>query len=139
MFQRRILLGALLASSLYVAPLPSMARDIYIDVAPPPLRTERQAARRDGHIWVPGHWDWRGNRHVWVKGRYVRERAGYTYYAPRWQQRDGRWVLERERWARGGPGGDRDRDGVPNRLDRDKDGDGVPNRVDSNPNNPRRN
>ena len=64
--------------------------------------------------------------------------------------RDGRWVLERgrwdrERWAdnryqqrRGGGSGDRDRDGVPNSVDRDKDGDGVPNRYDSNPNNPNR-
>jgi hypothetical protein len=33
---------------------------------------------------------------------------------------------------------DRDRDGIPNRLDRDRDGDGVPNRLDARPNNPRR-
>lgn len=30
--------------------------------------------------------------------------------------------------------GDRDGDGIPNRVDRDRDGDGVPNRVDRNPN-----
>lgn len=36
------------------------------------------------------------------------------------------------------PGGDRDRDGIPNRVDRDRDGDGVRNRDDSHPNNPRR-
>lgn len=36
--------------------------------------------------------------------------------------------------------GDRDRDGVPNRADRDRDrdGDGVRNRSDRRPNNPRR-
>jgi hypothetical protein len=34
--------------------------------------------------------------------------------------------------------GDRDRDGVPNRVDRDRDGDGVPNRVDRRPDDPRR-
>ncbi|MEQ1774136.1 MAG: hypothetical protein ABL891_10190 [Burkholderiales bacterium] len=34
--------------------------------------------------------------------------------------------------------GDRDRDGVPNRVDRDRDGDGVPNSRDSRPDNPRR-
>jgi hypothetical protein len=33
---------------------------------------------------------------------------------------------------------DRDRDGIPNRLDRDRDNDGVPNRQDDRPNNPRR-
>jgi hypothetical protein len=70
------------------------------------------------------------------------------YWHPnRWEQRDGRWALERGRWDRerfvmsnhnGGPLGDRDRDGVPNRVDRDRDGDGVPNRVDRAPDNPRR-
>jgi hypothetical protein len=34
--------------------------------------------------------------------------------------------------------GDRDRDGVPNRVDRDRDGDGVPNRADRRPDDPRR-
>jgi len=34
--------------------------------------------------------------------------------------------------------GDRDRDGVPNRVDRDRDGDGVPNRQDRRPDDPRR-
>ena len=34
--------------------------------------------------------------------------------------------------------GDRDRDGIPNRVDRDRDGDGVPNRQDRRPNDPRR-
>ena len=34
--------------------------------------------------------------------------------------------------------GDRDRDGVPNRVDRDRDGDGVPNRRDRRPDDPRR-
>nr|AHZ45696.1 hypothetical protein [uncultured bacterium] len=33
---------------------------------------------------------------------------------------------------------DRDRDGVPNRVDRDRDGDGVANRYDRRPDNPRR-
>ncbi len=32
---------------------------------------------------------------------------------------------------------DQDRDGVPNRYDRDRDGDGVPNRYDSRPSDPR--
>jgi hypothetical protein len=33
---------------------------------------------------------------------------------------------------------DRDRDGIPDRVDRDRDGDGVPNRMDRRPDNPRR-
>lgn len=38
----------------------------------------------------------------------------------------------------GGHRGDRDRDGVPNRVDRDRDNDGVPNSQDRRPNNPNR-
>jgi hypothetical protein len=34
---------------------------------------------------------------------------------------------------------DQDRDGIPNRFDRDRDGDGVSNRRDDRPNNPYRN
>lgn len=33
---------------------------------------------------------------------------------------------------------DRDRDGIPNSVDRDRDGDGVRNRADRRPDNPRR-
>ena len=36
-------------------------------------------------------------------------------------------------------GWDSDRDGIPNRFDRDRDNDGVPNRYDDRPNNPYRN
>lgn len=137
MMKRKLLLGAMIASSLYVLPMPAAA-ETYIKVAPPAPRHEKAHSHRNGHVWVPGYWDWRGQRHVWVKGHYVRERPGYVYHAHRWQERDGRWVLERGRWNRG-PAGDRDRDGIPNRLDRDKDNDGVRNRNDSHPNNPRRN
>jgi hypothetical protein len=78
-------------------------------------------------VWVPGHWEWQGNRHVWVHGQYARG----PYHGDRWVRR-----------------GDRDRDGIPdrydrdldndgvrNRHDRDRDGDGVPNWHDRSPNN----
>ena len=141
---RKLLIGAAIASSLGAVTLPANADvGIYVDVSPPAVRHERVPAARTGYVWAPGHWDWRGNRHVWVKGHYVRERAGYVYYAPQWRHDGGRWNLQREYW---GPaerhvnrGGDRDRDGIPNQYDRDRDGDGVPNRYDSNPDNPRRN
>ncbi len=40
--------------------------------------------------------------------------------------------------ASGSAAGDRDRDGIPNRMDRDRDGDGVPNAADQRPNDPHR-
>ncbi|RYY71201.1 MAG: hypothetical protein EOO24_49070 [Comamonadaceae bacterium] len=56
---------------------------------------------------------------------------GATYY--------GAQPAHRHHEGRRGPGGDRDRDGIPNRADRDRDNDGVRNRDDRRPNDPRRN
>ncbi len=86
------------------------------------MRIEAVPAPRVGYVWAPGYWNWRGNHHVWAKGTWVRERPGYAYHSPKWVQRDGRWSQERASWSRG-----------------DRDGDGVPNRVDRQPDNPRRN
>lgn len=46
---------------------------------------------------------------------------------------------DRQYWERRGPYGDLDRDGIPNRYDRDRDGDGVRNRYDRLPDNRYRN
>lgn len=87
--------------------------------APPPPRREAVPAARRGMAWVPGHWEWRGHRHVWMKGYWVKARPGYHYREPRWQDNGGRWEMQRGGW--------------------DRDGDGVPNRNDRHPDNPRRN
>lgn len=93
--------------------------DIDIRVGPPPPRVEVVPAARRGYLWTPGYWGWRGNRHYWVNGNYVRERRGYVYSHPAWVQDGEHWRFNRGAWARGG--GDRDRDGVPNRFDRHPD------------------
>ena len=126
----------LLTASLGSVSLPASAQryGVTVDVAPPAPRIERAPGARRGYAWVPGYWNWNGRRHVWVEGQWVRERRGYVYAQPQWVQRDGRWELRRGEWRRG----DRDRDGIPNRMDRDRDGDGVPNAVDRRPNDPRR-
>lgn len=67
---------------------------------------------------------------------YYRHSEPQRYYGPpphRYDHRDDRrhWNQRHGRW-------DNDRDGVPNRYDRDRDGDGVPNRYDRAPNNPYR-
>ena len=101
-----------------LATVPAQAQ-VYVQVAPPPPRAEVVPPPRQGYAWAPGHWEWRGNRHVWVRGNWMRERAGYRYRAPVWEERGGRWVMNRGGW--------------------DRDGDGVPNRMDRRPNNPYRN
>lgn len=139
MWNRKLLLGVIVASTFStLAPSAQAAVEVYVNVPPPAVRYEVVPSPRAGYVWAPGYWNWRSNRHVWTKGTWQRERAGYYYHPNRWTEREGRWVNERGRWDRSRPMGDRDRDGIPNRVDRDRDGDGVPNRLDSQPDNPRR-
>jgi hypothetical protein len=118
---KKTLMFAAIVAAMSGTAIPAGAADVFVTVAPPPPRVEHVPTLRRGYVWVPGHWDWRGRRYVWVNGTTVRERQGYRYAEPRWIEREGRWYKEPGRWARG----DRDRDGVPNRFD-------------NAPNNPRR-
>ena len=85
MFTKKLLVSALMAAGLLggaALPLPSIAAvDIYVNTAPPPPRHERVPDHRSGYVWAPGYWNWQGNRHVWVKGHWVKERHGYSYRA----------------------------------------------------------
>ena len=140
---KKSLVAALTAACLGSVALPATAAvDVWVEAAPPAPRYEVVPGPRHGYVWAPGHWEWNGHRYYWVGGTWLRERPGYHYTAPSWVQRDGRWYYERRGWehheGRGGPHGDRDHDGVPNRYDRDRDNDGVPNRYDQRPDNPRR-
>lgn len=116
----KLLLAAMLAGSLGAAAVEAASTVIVRD-APPAPRMERIPQARRGYVWAPGYWDWKRNRHVWVRGKWVRERKGYVYNAPSWEERDGRWYISRGNWAR-----------------RDRDGDGVPNGLDRRPGNPDR-
>lgn len=133
---KKAVVAAMLAASLGTIAM-SAAAARGVRHAPPEPRSESAPDARRGHTWVAGHWEWRNEsrKHKWVKGHWVRERHGYVYNQPSWSERGGRWHMARGHWSRG----DRDRDGIPNRVDRDRDGDGVPNRVDRMPDNPRRN
>ena len=125
--------ATVLSLGAFAVPMVAQAQPhVTVQVAPPPPRAERVPRLHRGQVWVPGHWEWRGSRYVWVRGYQVRARPGYQYRAPEWRERDGRWEMRRGQW-------DRDRDGVPNRADRDRDGDGVRNRDDRRPDNPNRN
>ena len=119
---KKLLIAAMLAGSLGSVTVPSSAAVVVVRDAPPPPRAERTPQPRRGYVWVPGYWDWRNKHHVWVKGSWLRERPGYVYHQPAWEQRDGQWQMARGNWVRG-----------------DRDGDGVPNRMDRHPDNPNRN
>jgi hypothetical protein len=146
------LLGAVLAATLMGFGAAAQAQySAIVSVAPPAPRYEVVPAPREGWVWAPGHWQWRGDEYAWVEGHWMRERVGYEYREPRWVQRgNGEWVLVGDNWEqrmaerqarryeRNHPLGDRDGDGIANQDDRDIDGDGVRNRRDRFPYNPRR-
>lgn len=115
----RNLLLCLVAAAALGAGAPVLARtnvDIIVNVAPPPVRVERVPVPRVGFVWVPGYWDYRGHKHHWIRGAWVRERPGYYYHPHRWVEVDGRWHMRPGAWSH-----DRDGDGVPNRFDRRPD------------------
>jgi hypothetical protein len=85
----------------------------------PPAHREAYPAPRVGHVWIPGYWDWRLNNWEWVVGYWVLERQGYHYEPHRWVHRGSHYFPEPGRWSRWSRTRDSDRDGVPNRYDRD--------------------
>ena len=118
---RKLIIGSLLAASLGALALPAAARtEVFINVAPPPLRYEPVPVHRVGYHWVPGYWDHRGHRYVWVAGHYIRKRPGYFYTQPVWVESPRGYYVQHRGWRR------------------DADGDGVPNRYDRRPYNPYR-
>ena len=164
---KKTLLSAVLAAGSLIGLVPATANAQYtaiVSTAPPPPIQEAIPGERPGFVWAPGHYEWRGNQYVWMRGHWMPERVGYEYREPRWEQRrngewalvGGDWVPRHDRYAqrgrysdpdferggrrehRFGPNGDMDRDGVANADDRDRDGDGVRNRDDRYPNDPSR-
>jgi hypothetical protein len=115
MFIRKSVIAALIAvggiGALGLPPAAAASSSVTVQLAPPAPRYEVLPPPRAGYVWVPGYWDWRGHRHVWVGGTWARERAGYRYRPHQWVEHNGRWSFNRGGW-------DRDRDGIPDRVDR---------------------
>jgi len=100
-------MNKLTLSSLVVAmglgALPAWSAIEYIEVqaAPPAPRVEVVPAVREGSVWIPGYWDYRGSDYTWVAGHFEPARTGYVYVVPRYEEREhrlyaGRWVSEEE-------------------------------------------
>ncbi|MBC7975300.1 MAG: YXWGXW repeat-containing protein, partial [Myxococcales bacterium] len=69
--------------------------------APPAPRPEKIGIRA-GHVWVPGHWEWRGVW-TWVNGHLERERAGKRWSEGRWERTGDLWTFRKGAWVDGGP------------------------------------
>lgn len=120
---KKTLLGAIVAAGSLMSLVPGVAsaqQTAIVSVSPPLPMHEAVPPPRRGYVWAPGHYEWSGNQYVWVRGRWLEARDGYEYREPRWVQRDnGEWHMVGGNWEPRGPWGDRDRDGIANRYDRD--------------------
>jgi hypothetical protein len=74
-----------------------VAAEIVTDVAPPPLRAERVAAR-EGYVWAPGYWQWSGSAYRWVDGSYIFERRGAHWVPDHWEQDGAHWHYLHGHW-----------------------------------------
>lgn len=113
------------------------ATSVYVQIAPPAPIIETVPVAPPGRIWVPGHYEWNGHRYHWMRGYFVAARPGYDYRAAEWVRHGDRWAYQPGSWVevRNGPG----RHGQGHAYGRrDSDRDGVPDRFDRQPNNPYR-
>ena len=81
---------------------PSTPATVYAPMAPPaPYYEVQPALPYPGAIWINGYWNWSGNRHHWVPGRYERPRPGYRWQPHRWDRSPrGGWYLQGGGWVR---------------------------------------
>jgi len=69
-----------------------------IVVAPPAPLYEAAPYLPPGYVWAPGYWAWNYDRHIWVRGRTMLQRAGYRWQPDHWEQRDGAYSRQVGRW-----------------------------------------
>jgi hypothetical protein len=105
---RRLITLVMLAVPVLAAPIRSAEAQVHVyvpgiavNVAPPPARVEvRSAAPSPGHMWINGHWGWRGGRHVWLGGHWAMPPgSGYTWAEARWVQQNGQWMFYEGHWV----------------------------------------
>ena len=76
------------------------AVNVDIRIAPPAAPVEVLPGPRPGFVWVPGVYEWRGERHVWIAGHWIRERHGFHWVPAHWDRRGDLWHFEPGHWVR---------------------------------------
>jgi hypothetical protein len=94
----------LLALTLAVSSAPACgpaSAEIVVDTGPPPDRVEVVGlAPYPGAIWIRGHWQWSGGRHVWYPGFWERPRVGFMWEHAHWDRWGNRWRFIPGHWRR---------------------------------------
>jgi hypothetical protein len=96
---RNLLLSLSLAAGVLSAPAYAQV-SLNINIAPPAPRYEVVPSIAPGYVWAPGYWGWSGERHVWIRGRPIVQRSGYSWEADRWEQRNNGYYRTAGHWAR---------------------------------------
>lgn len=66
---------------------------------PPPRVEERPRAPSNGHVWIAGHWGWRGGRYVWVSGHWLAPaRHGALWVSGHWHKSGNRYLWVEGHW-----------------------------------------
>ena len=71
-----------------------------IQIGPPAPLYEAVPVMAPGYVWAPGYWAWHGDRHIWVRGRSMYQRAGYRWEPDMWEQRGTGYYRHPGRWER---------------------------------------
>jgi len=79
----------------------SSAVGIEVQIAPPAPRVVAVPPPRAGFVWAPGYYRWDGHQHVWVDGRWIRERRGFHWVPEHWDEFRGRYHFIPGHWERG--------------------------------------
>ncbi len=99
----RALRASCIALLLFVAGC--IVREVVVRTPPPapPAQLEMVPAQPGpAHVWVPGHWAWRGPErgYVWVAGHYAMpESPGYVWVPGHWEERRGGYVWVEGHWT----------------------------------------
>jgi len=98
-----ILLAAatlVLAAQLALPATASAQVTFSIRVGPPAPLVEQVPLLRPGEVWAPGYWAWHEDRHIWIRGRALLQRAGYRWEPDVWEQRNNLYYRHPGRWER---------------------------------------
>jgi hypothetical protein len=89
-----------LASQLALSGSAAAQVSFSIQVGPPAPLVEQVPLLRPGQVWAPGYWAWHEDRHIWIRGRTMVQRAGYRWEPDVWEQRNNLYYRHPGRWER---------------------------------------
>jgi hypothetical protein len=71
---------------------PVEAEVVVTQYPPEPQYEEVTVSPGADFVWTPGYWHWRGGQWVWMRGNWERQRVGYIYVNPYYDNVGGRFV-----------------------------------------------